>query len=176
MSSPASFKKSNAALEAAARDKMGRKSFRQSSATRRDVAGRRSLAAQDTAALREEDAFKIHFEGLRIAGLRERFFFADFAVLHELKEGAIEILHAVVVAGFDGGGQFVEPIFFQHFSNGDGVKHNLARDGDAAVNGPDHALANDSPERRGQLTPNLLAFIGFEKFENAADGLGGVGG
>ena len=40
----------------------------------------------------------------------------------------------------------------------------------------DHALANDGLQRARQLPPDLLALIGLEEIQNAADRLRGVGG
>ena len=66
---------------------------------------------ENPAAFREEDALEIHLQRLRVGGLVERLLLGDDSVLYQLEEGLVEVLHAIVGAGLDGGVEFFQAVF-----------------------------------------------------------------
>src|SRR3954468_7775972 len=132
--------------------------------------------AKNAAAFVEEDAFEVHFEGLGVGGIGEGFFLSDFAFFDEVEEGLVEILHAVVAGVGDGGAEFFEAVFFDHFANRAGVDEDFQGGDDAAADFRNHALADDRLKGGRELFADLFAFVGFEEFEHAGHGLAGVGG
>lgn len=119
--------------------------------------------AQDAFAFVQENALKVHFQGFGVGGFGEGFGFGDDAVFDELEKGLVEVLHAVFAAGLDGGGQFVQTVFLDEFSDGRRVDHDFDGRDDAALNLADHALAYDGLERSRQLSANLVSFFWFEE-------------
>src|SRR5579872_6596773 len=113
------------------------------------------LLTEDAAAFVEENAFEVHLQGLGVGGLGQSFLFGNFAVLHKLEQRLVEVQHAVVGAGFDGGGQFVQPVFLEHFFDGAGVDEDFQGGGNSTGDGADHALANHRLEGVGELAADL---------------------
>ena len=111
-----------------------------------------------------------------LVALAKASFSSNFAFLHQLEERLVEIQHAVFDAGFNGGGQLVEAVFFNQLFDRRCVDHDFQRRGHAAADGGHHALANDGLQHAAELATNLLAFVGLEEIQNTADGLRGVGG
>ena len=119
---------------------------------------------------------KVHFQSFGVGGLGEGFGFGDDAVFDELEKGLVEVLHAVFAAGFDGGGQFIQTVFFDEFSDGRRVEHDFDGRDDASLDLADHALAYNGFERSRQLSSDLVSFLRFEEVQDAGNGLGCVGG
>jgi len=87
--------------------------------------------------------FEIHFQRLWVGGFAECLLLADFAGFDKLEKSLIKIDHAVVVAGLDGGGQFVETIFPQSVFLTVAVLIKISTAGrDTTGDGPSHSLAD----------------------------------
>ncbi len=108
--------------------------------------------AEDTPGLVEEDAFEVHFQGLRVCGFGERFGLGDLAFLDEVVEGLVEVLHAIIDAGFDGCTELVEAVFLEEFSDCAGIDHDFEGGDYSAFDFGDHALADHCLEGSGELT------------------------
>lgn len=137
---------------------------------------RSAVLLQNSSAFVEEDAFEIHFERLRIGSFKQCLLLGDFSGANKLEEGLIEIDHAFVVPGLDGRAEFIQTVFFDQLFDRSGIDHDFEGRCNRAGDGGDHPLANDSLHGAGELAADLLAFIGFEKVQNAADRLRCVGG
>ena len=61
---------------------------------------------QDAVGIVEEDALQVHAERARVRGIEHAFLLGDHAALDQVVEGLVERLHAILSAGFNGGGQF----------------------------------------------------------------------
>src|SRR6266566_1702754 len=70
----------------------------------------RLRSRQDPASFVEEDAFEIHLQSLRIAGLGQSLLFTHLPVFDQLEQGLIEIKHPFIRAGLNGGRQFIEAV------------------------------------------------------------------
>src|ERR1051325_11341504 len=95
------------------------------------------LPAKNPAALREENSRKVQFQCWRITCLRECLLFRNPAVLYQLEQGFVEVLHAIIMTGLDGSAELVEPIVFEHFSDSDSIEHDLAGRRHGALHGSD---------------------------------------
>ena len=124
---------------------------------------------EDAAGFVEEDAAEIHLEGFGVGGFEERFLFGDQFGFHQFEERLVESLHAFIGAGFDGGKEFVEAVFFDEFADGTRVEHDLDGGNNAAGGRGNEALADDSLQGGRELPANLVAFVRGEKVESAAD-------
>ena len=132
--------------------------------------------AENSFSFAEEDSFEVHLQGLRITRLPEGFFFTNPAFLHQFVERLIEVLHSVVLTGFDGSSKRIQAIVFDQFPDGTAVDHDFLGGCHAAVHGGDHSLTDDCPEGLRQLLSNLLSFVRLEEIEDAVHRLTGVGG
>ena len=94
----------------------------------------------------------------------------------ELVHGLVEALHPVAFAGLDDLGELAELVVLDGFFHGAGVDHDFLRGRHAAINGGTHALADDGFEGAGELAADGVAFVLFEKFQDAADRAGRAGG
>jgi len=110
-----------------------------------------------------------HFERLRIRCFLERLFLGDSLDLDHVEERLVEILHAIVAAGFDGGAQFFQSVLLDHLPHHRGVEHDFLRGGHLAIDGLDHALADDGAERGRKLAAHRVPLFRDEKVENAPE-------
>ena len=101
---------------------VARQWIRHRTANVNEYSGRYSVM-KDEFYVPERDA--IHFQSLRIGGLAQRFLLTDFSLLHQLEEGLVKVLHPFVAAGFDGRGQFVEPVLLDQLLDRWGIDHDL---------------------------------------------------
>src|ERR1700761_3985628 len=101
-----------------------------------------------------------------------RLFAADNALLHQILQALIQGLHALALAGLDGGIHLRDLTLADKIADGRGADHDLVGRYAAAAHPLHQGLGNDRAQALGEHGTHHVLFGGREHIDDAVDGLG----